>query len=86
MKRVPILLAVLLVIAACGFAAWFALQPTEFVAEPGGEKETAVALIKSTGGILRSRYGRVFVTFDEPISLAGFPLCTLTWMLTGDRI
>lgn len=39
----------------------------------GGEKqkETAGALLKSAG-VLRSKYGRVFVTIDEPISLAGF--------------
>jgi glycerol-3-phosphate O-acyltransferase len=51
------------------------IESGAYMRELGGgekERETAVALIKSTGGILRSRYGRVFVTFDEPISLAGF--------------
>jgi glycerol-3-phosphate O-acyltransferase len=35
------------------------------------EKESAGALLK-TASVLRSKYGRVFVTFDEPISLADF--------------
>ena len=45
------------------------IESGAYMRELGGgekEKETAVALLKSTGGILRSRYGRVFVTFDEP--------------------
>ncbi len=39
----------------------------------GGEKakETAGALLK-TAGVLRSKYGRVFVNIDEPLSLAAF--------------
>lgn len=39
----------------------------------GGEKpkETAGALLK-TAGVLRSKYGRVFVSIDEPLSLASF--------------
>lgn len=39
----------------------------------GGEKpkETAGALLKSAG-VLRSKYGRVFVTIDEPLSLAAY--------------
>lgn len=32
------------------------------------EKESAGALVK-TAGVLRERYGRVYVTFDEPLSL-----------------
>lgn len=35
------------------------------------QKESAGALLKSAG-VLRSKYGRVFVTIDEPLSLAAF--------------
>lgn len=47
------------------------IEAASYTRELGGAekaKETAGALIRSAG-VLRSKYGRVFVTFDAPISL-----------------
>lgn len=48
------------------------VEAQSYTRELGGgekEKESAGALVRSAG-VLRSKYGVVFVTFDEPISLA----------------
>lgn len=48
------------------------IEAASYTRELGGaekEKESAGALIR-TAGVLRSKYGRVYVTFDEPVSLA----------------
>lgn len=56
----------------CHIAYERVIEAGAYVGELGGkkkEKESAAALVK-TAGVLRGRYGRVYVTFDEPISLA----------------
>jgi glycerol-3-phosphate O-acyltransferase len=50
------------------------IESGSYLKELGGEekkKENAVALIK-TAGVLTSKYGRVFITFAEPISMRQF--------------
>jgi glycerol-3-phosphate O-acyltransferase len=56
----------------CHIAYERVIEAGSYVGELGGkkkEKESARALVK-TAGVLKGRYGRVYVTFDEPISLS----------------
>lgn len=59
------------VFVPCHIAYEKIVEATSYTRELGGapkEKESAAGLVKAAG-VLRGRYGKVFVTFDEPISL-----------------
>lgn len=59
------------VFVPCHIAYEKIVEATSYTRELGGapkEKESASGLVKAAG-VLRGRYGKVFVTFDEPISL-----------------
>jgi glycerol-3-phosphate O-acyltransferase len=59
------------VFVPCHIAYEKIVEATSYTKELGGapkEKESAAGLVKAAG-VLRGRYGKVFVTFDEPISL-----------------
>ena len=59
------------VFVPCHIAYEKIVEATSYTKELGGaakEKESAKGLVKAAG-VLRGRYGKVFVTFDEPISL-----------------
>jgi glycerol-3-phosphate O-acyltransferase len=59
------------VFVPCHIAYEKIVEATSYTKELGGapkEKESAAGLVKAAS-VLRGRYGKVFVTFDEPISL-----------------